>query len=214
MLFFHWINSVNLLVPKLISLIPENLLGNLKRLLFLILPLTLLSSCRIDVSLAGLISYQEKVSSASPGLIKTPSDNICGLEQGSPPAVFAVNGKQIRSCLSELSQSIVYIWKPKCTGIACVSPDYIQQFCRQRKISLFIVAEYYDAELMNYQYKTDRPIFGVDCNFYNTAYTQRYMKRFLADLLPNSKGAETGSFYLFHKDSLIAHTVNLDSLSL
>ena len=51
-----------------------------------------------------------------------------------------------------------------------------------KNISLFIVAEYYDVDLMQIDYKISRRIFGIDVEYYQSNKTSRYLSKFIYEL--------------------------------
>jgi hypothetical protein len=64
-----------------------------------------------------------------------------------------------------------------------------------KNITLFIVAEYYDNDLMQINYITSRPIFGIDVEYYQSNKTSKYLSKFLYDLA--AKGEMVGRLIYF-----------------
>ena len=144
----------------------------------------LLVSCRISGNLKGLYGYYNKTKSESPDLIVHPnSGNICKANWSESNRVFATNGKELGNCIKEENHAVVFIWTPNCHGQFCYSLDAVQQACNQKKIELYIVAEYYDSEKMKMNYTLKRPIYGIDTKYYKTNLTAKYLSRFLMDMI-------------------------------
>ncbi|VDH05984.1 Uncharacterised protein [Bergeyella zoohelcum] len=145
----------------------------------IIVPLLILQSCMINGNFKGLYSYYESTYESKPELFSkekwkcTPKDNNI---------VQIINGKDLEKCLSTSSRSLVYIWGPRCKSDICYSLDAIQKFCDDRKIKLFVVAEYYDLEQMDKNYILKNPILAIDVQYYGTNLTSKYLKLFLKDI--------------------------------
>ncbi len=74
---------------------------------------------------------------------------------------------------------------------------------------------YYDYSKMAVDYNLVRPVFGVDTEFYRTNLTDRYMKRFRENLFNGElMEEEKPRFVLFHSDSLIATSQDLEELEI
>lgn len=143
-----------------------------------------LNSCSINGSFQGLYSYYDKTKSKDPDLLVKPSaiNPLCQLKQSSPPKILVVNGASLKTCINTAEKAVVYIWSPKCKSKNCYPLDLLQQKSNTGNINLFIVAEYYDSELMGLNYEIDRPIYGIDIDYYNSSLTSKYLPLFLKDL--------------------------------
>lgn len=148
-----------------------------------LLLLTIFScSCAIRGSFRGLYSYYDKSKSANPGLYHKPTTAICDLKMSDTPAIFITNGIQVSQCISNMDEVIVYIWAPRCGSKRCYPLNVLQEKCSGKNISLFIVSEYFDNDLMNLRYRVERPVFGIDVDYYKTNLTSGYLSLFLRDL--------------------------------
>ena len=67
----------------------------------------------------------------------------------------------------------------------CIPLNVIQEICNKKNIQLYIVAEYYDLELMNKEYNISSPILGIDTDYYKTNLTSKYVKNFIKDINAN-----------------------------
>ena len=170
--------------------------------------------CSIHGSLQGLYSYYEKTAAISPDLIQKATDPVCTLRQPEKPAVFVVNGKELRMCLEPFEDALVYIWTPKCHSDKCVPLDYLQAYTDKKDVELFIVAEYYDYKTMSTHYNIERPIFGIDCAYYGTQLVNKYVTGFMEDLM-NGKGSgkeDYERFYLFKAGKMVGKAGDLNEV--
>lgn len=153
-----------------------------KNYIFFIVIICLCNSCSIKGSFRGLYSYYQKTKSQKPDLLVKPTQVICEIKNTDIPKVYVINGKELLECLKSYPESIVYIWASRCRSKFCYPLNIIQQKCDKKNIALFIVAEYYDGELMDINYKIKKPIFGIDTEYYNTNLTSSYVSKFIYDL--------------------------------
>jgi hypothetical protein len=147
------------------------------------------TSCSINGGFQGLYSYYSKTKSKNPQLLIKPniSTPICEINKSDTPQVYVINGLNLRDCIKTTDKAIVYLWAPKCRSKFCYSLNSLQQKCDMKKILLFIVAEYYDNELMRINYTTTiKPIFGIDVEYYQTNKTSKYLSKFIYDLTSRS----------------------------
>ncbi len=174
----------------------------------------LATSCSIRGSFQGLYSYQDKTSKIAPHLIQQPTSPICTLAQPDSAVVYLVNGADLKKCVEQQNKSLVYLWRPKCSSDICVSPGVLQSFCEKKGIELFIVAEYYDYEIMSLHHLTKRPILGIDCNYYSSHLTQKYVSRFLADILGPETTPQGNYFFLFDSGCLVSMSEDVTKLEM
>jgi hypothetical protein len=141
-------------------------------------------ACSIDGTLQGLFSYRKKTAIASPVLLVGLQDTVsfCGLRYSDSLRVVVGNGHQLKRCLDQLPDAIVYAWNLKCHGSLCYPLGAVDAACKRKGVELFVLAQYYDVDLMAQNYGLARPIFGVDTRHYGTNLTSKYMARFLKDL--------------------------------
>ncbi|MCE7923271.1 MAG: hypothetical protein DYG98_09450 [Haliscomenobacteraceae bacterium CHB4] len=90
----------------------------------------------------------------------------------------------------------------------------MQEYCNKNNVELFIVAEYYDYSNMILNPSIKRPIFGIDCNYYSTNLTKKYMSRFLIDLTGEKITAENNYFFLFSNGCLIDKSKSLEEIDI
>jgi hypothetical protein len=187
----------------------------LQRILLFLL-LIFFSGCSIQGSLQGLFGYYHQVAKENPGLI-IQEDEVCSLSYAPSSGVIATTGNALRECLQETSKAIVVVWKPKCSSFRCVPPEALQRASDEINADLFIVAEYYDNEKMSINYAIERPIFGVDCQYYGTNLTRKYLNSFLRDLIdcPGKELCvdEMTTAMLFEKGELVESESSFEELT-
>ncbi|HLP96023.1 MAG TPA: hypothetical protein VK168_18400 [Saprospiraceae bacterium] len=172
------------------------------------------ANCSIKGSFQGLYSYYDKTKLKAPNLIQKPTLPLCNLIQQDTPVIFAINGIDLKDCVKNFEKSVVYIWKPKCSSEICISPKELQRFCDTKNIELFIVAEYYDYGNMTLNFPTKRPIFGVDCQYYSSHLTKKYISMFLSDLIDRKTQYQENQFYLFNYGCLLDMSNSLETLKI
>lgn len=168
-----------------------------KVLLFLIL--VSISSCKINGTFQGLYSYYNKTKSETPNLLMRLDDSasICDFAYSDSLKIVISNGVELKNCARQYENSIVYFWSPKCKGKLCYSLELLQNICNEKGIELFIVAEYYDSQLMKKYYNIKKPILGIDTKYYKTNKTSKYLSLFTYDLV--SKRDISQKFILLKK---------------
>ncbi|HMI06076.1 MAG TPA: hypothetical protein VK528_00915 [Flavobacterium sp.] len=146
--------------------------------------LILCSCITIKGDFKGLYGYYDKTNKDFPGLLVKPSleTPLCNITKTETPRIIVANGTQIKACLEQYDNSVLFIWSSKCHGIYCYALNAVQRECKAKGIELFVAAEYYDGESMIQDYNIDRPIFGIDTEYYNTSLTDKYMKAFFWDI--------------------------------
>lgn len=166
------------------------------------------TACSINGTFQGLYSYYNITKSESSNLlIKLPkSISICKIKNNESVKVYLVNGKELKECINNLENALVYIWSPKCTGRFCYSIELIQK----NDIDLFIVSEYYDSRAMQKFYKIDKPLFGIDTEFYKSNLTSIYLKKFIEDL--TNQEIPKVNFYKFKSGNLIKSFNSIDDV--
>jgi hypothetical protein len=172
------------------------------------------AGCSIKGSFQGLYSYYDKTKEKAPHLIRRLPNSVCGLAQSEEPVIYSVNGVELKKCLEHFEKSLVYIWRPKCSSDICVSPGDTQIFCTEGNIELFVVAEYYDFEMMSLNHSVNHPILGIDCDFYSTHLTNKYIPMFMADILEDETNVKGNYFFLFEYGCLIDKSQDIKKLKM
>ena len=156
---------------------------------FLVIIFIFCISCKINGGLQGLYSYYSKTKSKNSQLLikPGPSTPICNINKSDTSKVYIINGLNLKDCIKTTNKAVVYLWAPKFKSKFCYPLNSLQQKCDMKNITLFIVAEYYDNELMQINYTTSRPIFGIDVEYYQSNRTSRYLSKFIYDLTAKSE---------------------------
>ncbi len=181
---------------------------------FLIILCSILSaSCSINGSFQGLYSYYSKTKGKNPQLLFKPNASIelCKLKISDTPKVYIINAAQLKHCISKTINSLVYIWAPKCKSKVCYPLNLLQQQCDKENFELFIVAEYYDYELMQFNYKIEKPIFGIDTEHYQSNLTSKYLSEFLYELTDTTK--VNGRFISFRKGNFVKSFETIEEIN-
>ncbi|MFN8274764.1 MAG: hypothetical protein U0X58_07785 [Flavobacteriaceae bacterium] len=152
--------------------------------LYYLLLILLLNSCAIKGNLAGLYSYYHKMQQQKPSLYVAPGQiaSVCDIQKTTEPKIYVVNGLEVKKCLSLYPKALVYIWSPRCKSKICLPPELLQSKCTAKKLELFMVAEYYDNAQMDVDYRINRPILGIDTQYYHSDLTSHYLSKFIDDL--------------------------------
>lgn len=153
-----------------------------------------ITSCSIKGNFKGLYSYYESEKKVSPNLFKK-NVQICTLKYNQ--YVYIINGINLKNCIASEEKSLIYIWEPHCKSKFCLPLGTIQEICKEKGIKLYIVAQYYDSELMSKKYNLDSPIFGIDTEYYNTNLVEKYVTKFIHDFNINK---EIGERYLYFEN--------------
>ncbi len=146
--------------------------------------LFLLTSCSIKGTMQGLFSYYNKYNAETPGLFckLDTTISVCDIARTNLPKVYITNGVSLKKCIQQDRDAVFYIWGLKCSSKYCYSPEFIQDKFKMKQVDVFIKAEYYDSDLMNFNYNTQHPIFGIDTKYYRSDLTSKYLSRFIFDL--------------------------------
>ncbi|MBS7787992.1 hypothetical protein KIH23_11855 [Flavobacterium sp. CYK-55] len=149
----------------------------------LLLALTL-NSCAIKGNFAGLYSYYHKMQVQKPDLYVaySPNTSVCDLTPTNQAKVYLTRGLDLKKCLNSAQKAVVYIWGAKCKSKMCIPLELLQQKCRAQNIDLYVVAEYYDNQEMDYNYPLTHPVFGIDTEYYQSDRTAKYLSGFIFDL--------------------------------
>lgn len=142
----------------------------------------------ISGELKGLYSYQNKTNKLYPGLlvIQQPDAQLCTISKTDIPQIIISNGKQLRECMMRSERAVLYVWQPLCSSEFCYAINVVQRECNKKNIDLYIVAEYYDGPTMNQDYQIERPLFGIDIDFYRSSLCDVYIPKFMNDLIGRS----------------------------
>ena len=172
------------------------------------------SNCSINGTMQGLYSYYSKTLQISPYLIKKPISSICNISQKDTSVIYTTNGIEIKSCIEKINKSLLYLWKPKCTSDICLSLERVQDYCNENNIELFIVAEYYDYETMKIVHAIKRPIFGIDCEYYKTNLTKKYVSGFMNDLFGEKYNFDGNNYFFFKNGCLNNMSDNIQKINI
>ena len=163
------------------------------------------ASCVIKGTLRGLYSDYKKTKVQSPELLVNvrPNMPICEIKKTDTAKVYITNGNELKKCLKKTKKVVIYIWGAACQADVCYPLNVFQEQCDLKDTELFVVSEYYYAELMQVNYKIKNPLYGIDTEFYHTNLVSKYRSRFLYDLTGQKK--LEGRLYYF-EDGILKKT--------
>ena len=197
----------------------------MKRMLQVILSagaLSLFFSCSMFVfngSLAGLVSDFHNVEQKSDITFARyrSCDDIC--TSGFPDSAYVVvlNGRQLKECLQNYRESVVYVWRSQCHSMLCYPLNLVQQCCDKKGVELFVVAEYYSADKMSRKYEINHPQTGIDVSYYKSDFTRVYLRRFVRDLVEDpeiyrNKERWNSHFFYFENGQFCRAFNNIEEL--
>lgn len=109
--------------------------------------------------------------------------------------IYAITGNQLSDMLSDYPQALVYEWSPTCKSDKCVSLNYIQHFCDENSVELFVVVDSFQGAFTQITELTQHPLFVRNSLIYGSKRSKVLCERFYIDLLGND-------IYEKHKDEL------------
>lgn len=175
----------------------------------------ILSACSINGSLQGLVSNYNKTKQLNSDLFRSVNhDGNCQVDT-LEARIYITNGLYLRECLSKCKTDVlVYNWAPNCKSKYCISLERLQEFCDEMGFELFVVAEYYDYDVMSKLQAIKNPIYGIDVKFYKTNFTSKYTRRFYSDLLQTDiSEMSVHDYLLFEKSEFRSSFTSIDELA-
>jgi len=176
----------------------------MKKWILAIFFISVLSSCATswDGRFYGMYGYYKHAKKENPSLfykLDSNQNHNSFSNKDYKNKVIVSNGIALRQYISKSENSIVYIWNPKCRSYLCIPLEIIQNQCNSKKIDLFVVARYYDAQLMSVNYNLSNNIIGIDTEYYKSGLTKKYLSKFLYDLGGYKDDSKN---YLFFKNGV------------
>jgi hypothetical protein len=117
--------------------------------------------------------------------------------------IYIINGIHLKKCLAKKNKSIVYFWDLNCKSKICYPLELIQAHCKKNNLSLFVVAEYYDAKIMSNEFEIDNNILAVNTKYYKSSLVNKYLTRFLIDIDSKLKYKNLNRYLYFAGDEFI-----------
>ena len=184
----------------------------MKKLLFILLIITTLASCVVG-DLTGLTSGYKHLSPAEKGKIVTLADDASIAELAKSDTIYRMTSHPLKNYLKAVKGEVVlYFWSPNCASSVCYSLESVQELCTQRHQKLIVFTEYFDLPQIEAQKLAalDFPLFSIHAEFYKTDFCDKYVKRFLADLLNMKKVPDDVLYnrYFLFSDSKFINSVN------
>jgi hypothetical protein len=178
-----------------------------------LLLIAICTSCTINGTLQGLTGYYNKTRTEVPGIFASINDTLSPCAQPKPTkaTVFVTNGIELKKCLQDESRAIIYLWQPKCVAENCKPLGFVQHKCDSAGYNLYNVAQYYDAALMELEYDLEKPIFGIDTDYYGTDFTKKYVSRFLQDAVGIKK--HSGLYLLIENGKFVKSVSSVQDIT-
>lgn len=169
------------------------------RSFYLFLLVLIFNTCTVITDTPGFYSGYSKLSEESRNHIVITDENILceDIEFSDKNQLMAVTGFQLKDCLEESSNAIVYLWSPNCHSSECLPISILQHQIVKNGYDLFIVAEYLSEEIFS-QISTENKVFWPNVKYYNTDYCNKYIKLFLSDLIGNDETPIQNKYLMFH----------------
>lgn len=173
-------------------------------LLFLLF-VVFIASCTIKGDFKGLYSYFKDTQKKRPDLFITldSSDTLNLNSAKENNKIYIINGIHLKKCLRSNNRSIVYFWDLNCKSKICYPLELIQAHCKKNNLSLFVVAEYYDAKIMSNEFEIDNNILAVNTKYYKSSIVNKYLTRFLIDIDSKLKYKNLNRYLYFEGDEFI-----------
>jgi len=132
------------------------------------------------------------------------NESICALEQDY--RIYGVNGNQLQSCLAKNDTTLVYDWGPDCSSDNCLLISAVQNYCNKKGYKFYVLAEYYDMEIMEGQNNSDLPMLTPNHLYYGMTKSDKLNKAFKNDLLDDldlDKEDKYHRYLIFKGDKLV-----------
>ncbi len=155
-------------------------------------------SCYIGGSFKGLYSYSKRTRSEIPEkfLSHDEIDFDCDVKIYDNKIVIT-RGDKLKECFND-KPILLYNWSPQCSSKICYPLTVIQDRAKELNRKLIIVAEYYDAEMMSYEWDIEVPIYAIDVSYYGSNKTTVYASKFYKDLGLDYN--DNGKYYFIEPD--------------
>jgi hypothetical protein len=170
------------------------------------------TGCQIQGNLKGLTSYRNEVEPHME-LLSSQEAFSCELSYQSNQRFSITNGLQLRDCISLNDRVLLYLWRPNCPSPICLDLNLLQAECKRMNITLYVVAKYYDLKQFSIKYNLEKPIIGIDTDYYKTNFTSRYVKRFFRDVVDSARSSKSNSyFYYFESGNFLKESRTFDEI--
>lgn len=156
-------------------------------------------SCSSNQSLPNSSSNYEATQKAYPQLIKSTAvlQDHCKAQYSPTFRVLELQGKELYDCLKFQPKALVYTWNMQEDSLKYLPIEKVQQYCDQQGIRLYVVAAYYQGDILSKEYALDYPIIGINTSYYRSNNPIIYHKNFLKDLGIILKEGQKGQLHYF-----------------
>ena len=163
--------------------------------------LVFLTSC---VSVDGLYTGYEHLTEKQKGCVVKYEGNIDQLQNDGK--VYKITVKQLKQYIDKLPLVLIYDYKPKCTGDACVNPTVIETDCQQHGCQFCLVACDLDGIFDTPELQS--PMLFMDNSPYGTRVQQKYERWFLEELTGHTYKERGYGRYMMFRNGQFAGAYN------
>lgn len=152
-------------------------------LLSLLLLLLLTSACMIKIR--GIHNEYESAYENAPAIMECAEKKrpLCTAKYEKKCPIVTTSAQPLLACLQTKKQAIVYEWSYRCKSELCYLLPVIQAWCKERNVTLYVLAEYYNMHYMQQPYDLEHPILAIDHKYYETNRVQKHFKLFYQELI-------------------------------
>lgn len=186
------------------------------RIVLLVAILMIVNACQISLNgpsiRQGIFSYYKETYKECPDLFSIRSEPLCIDKNRENSKVLLINGHELRKCVNLEHIALIYLWRPNCKSINCISLDQMQLVCSANKIKLFIIATYFDLDAMKKNYNISEPLMAINPEYYKTNFQNRYISKFIFDLVGVKLKQDNGNFIVFKDAQFLGQYVSIEAL--
>lgn len=157
--------------------------------------LCLMSSCGV-VQIGGLTSGYNSLTNEQKQHVKHYASSA-NAETG---VVYKVSAEQIKDCIKKEKNVLVYDFTPWCRGERCINPMQLGYYCKNKGLSLYVIANAYD-NLLDYDLQAMR-YFVIDEETCGTKRRDKYIRVFYDELTQVEERIRGHGSYLLFKEGV------------
>lgn len=116
--------------------------------------------------------------------------------------VYNVTVEQVKEYLLSHKKVIVYNYTPFCKSSLCISPIYLRELCKMKRIDVLIISNIYDDIFMYISKKY--PMLAINTKEYKTKYRGKYTECFYFSLTGHThKELNYANYHYFQNGTYI-----------
>lgn len=172
--------------------------------------LLLSNSCKIKI--IGVVNEYESAYEYQPAIMECGEKErpLCEAVYEKHCPILITTAKPLLTCLQNTQKAIVYEWPYRCKSEFCYLPSVVQAWCKEKGVTFYLLAEYYNMYYMQQDYNLEHPILAIDHQYYGTNKVRKYFEQFYMELIGRKRDLKTewgrlcyfqeGEFQGFYKD--------------